>query len=362
MSKNAFFLSKKHLRIAFVGSAGIPNRHGGFESFLEHCAPEISKKTRITIVTCDSKLYEDKTSDFNGVHRIFIPIRANGILSIVHDLIAFLRVLPITNYIVILGVSGGIWFPLFRILCTITGRRLLVNIDGVEWRRLKFNRWQRGVLKFFDALAQCCSHQIVYDNPALAAFVIEKHRKKASHIAYPGDYVCRLPELRCKVGTALTICRIEPENNINMLIEGALDSRLGHYTIVGNWQHSDYGRELLERHGENPRLTLLGPVYEPKALASLRESCEIYIHGHSVGGTNPSLVEMLFYECHLFCFDCLFNRYTAETSAMYFTTADDLSNQLDSLPREASNRSTLRARYTREVIAEEYVALFRKMA
>lgn len=358
MKSPRFNRPKAGPRVAFIGSSGIPNCYGGFEAFLENCAPEIAKNTKATIVTCDSTLYNDKTPNFHGVRRIFIPVRANGFSSIFHDLISFIRVFPAADYIFVLGVSGGVWFPLFRTLCTLTGKILLVNIDGLEWRRRKFSNWQRSILKTFDSIAQIFSHHIIYDSPALLSFIPNTRRHKAKFIAYSGDHVRRIPNVEREMGTALTICRIEPENNISMIINGTLGSSIKRHTIVGNWSQSDYGRKLRDQHANNSRLVLLDPVYDPTALANLRESCEIYIHGHSVGGTNPSLVEMLFYDCRLFCFDCTFNRCTAQESATYFSTSTDLSIKLDSHPMEEGDRSPLRARYSRTFIAMEYGKFF----
>lgn len=84
--------SEKVIRIAFVGSVGVPNRYGGFEAFLEHCGPEIAKKAAEVVVTCDASVYENKDGDFQGVKRVFIPVRANGGASILHDALAFLKV------------------------------------------------------------------------------------------------------------------------------------------------------------------------------------------------------------------------------------------------------------------------------
>lgn len=345
------------IRVAFIGSAGIPNRYGGFEAFLEHCAPTIARHVENVTVTCDSALYIDQREDFDGVRRLFISVRANGARSILHDLVAFARVFPRATHVVVLGVSGGLWFPLFRLLCAATGKRLIVNIDGVEWRRAKFSAWRRGVLRGLDALAQLGAHRVVYDNPALAEFVLPYCRRKAACIAYPGDHVVRLPAIHRRPGTALTICRIEPENNIELLIVGALASSLVEYTIVGNWAMSAYGRKLKAQYGEENRLRLLDSVFEPLKLAELRESCEVYLHGHSVGGTNPSLVEMLFYEARQLCFDCAFNRQTAGDVAQYFASADDLKSLLDEPARARGDRPALRRRYTRERIAADYLLL-----
>lgn len=343
------------MTVSFIGSAGIPNRYGGFESFLEHCAPKIASCGIPVIVTCDARIYAEKESDYRGVHREFLSVPANGVWSVVHDALAFVRIFSRSDQIVVLGVSGGPWFPLFRLLCEITGKRLIVNIDGVEWRRTKYTAKKRRLLKLFDVLAQRCSHHVVYDNEGLYEYLTASAKKKSTCIAYPGDHVLRLESVVRKPRMALTVCRIEPENNLELLIEGALQSSMTNYTIVGNWNHSDYARRLREKFKFEPRLLLLDPIYDPIKLAQLRESCAYYLHGHSVGGTNPSLVEMLFYDCEILCFDVDFNRHSAGQGADYFRTADDLQCLLDRPQTAALFRKDLRSRYTVQAIADAYI-------
>lgn len=349
--------SKTHdaLYVALIGTAGVPNRYGGFEAFLEHCSPALAAKTASTVVTCDGGLYDDQRSDFHGVHRHFMTTPANGSWSVLHDLLAFFAVYRQSTHIVVLGVSGAPWFPLFRLMCAVAGKRLLVNIDGVEWRRTKFSQSRRLLLRLFDAVAQYCAHVVIYDNPALRKFVLDSCQAKAVCIGYSGDHVIRVPGVNRDKFQALTICRIEPENNLGMLIEGALLSPLVYYTIIGNWAQSEYGRALRERYAKEPRLSLLDPIYDAQQLAVLRESCAVYLHGHSVGGTNPSLVEMLFYDCAILCFDVAFNRETAGDCAGYFSSANDLA-QLDAahLPG-LGDRMAQRLGYTRTHIADQYL-------
>lgn len=346
------------MKLAFIGAVGLPNRYGGFESFLEQCAPTLVRHGHQVIVTCDASAYQDDRSPtFREVERIFLKVRANGAMSILHDAVAFAAVFARADRIVVLGVSGGIFFPLFRALCALTGKRLLINIDGVEWRRTKFSPTRRLVLRLFDSLAQTCSHGVIYDNSALLPFVLSSARAKARLIAYSGDHVLRLPDVTRLSRTALTICRIEPENNIDMVIAGALGSGLDRYTVIGNWNGSPYGRELKARHADNPRLLLVDPVYDPSTVARHREECAIYIHGHSVGGTNPSLVEILFYDCAILCYDCNFNRETAGASAEYFGNAQALSaliNRAEATPSSADDRAATRQRFTASAIATAY--------
>lgn len=343
-------------RVAFIGAAGIPNRYGGFEAFLEHCAPAIAQQVKSVTVTCDRALYhDDHSAEYKGVRRMFIGIRANGVSSILHDAIAFLRVFPHSTHIIILGVSGGLWFPLFRLLCDIGNRRLIVNVDGVEWQRGKFSWPRKTALWLFDASAQIFAHRVVIDNAHLRHFIFQPFLRKTHCITYPGDHVRRLPTVTPKKGTALTICRIEPENNIEMLIEGALRSSLNRYTVIGNWDHSEYGRLLIDRHSDNPRLVLLDAVYDQEVLSRHREACGIYIHGHSVGGTNPSLVEMLFYDCDLLCYDVPFHHETTDNCARFFSNPAQLADLIDSPVVAGFDRRSLRQRYTRHSIAAEYI-------
>jgi glycosyltransferase involved in cell wall biosynthesis len=345
-------------KIAFIGSAGIPNRYGGFESFLEQCAPEMVRLGCEVTVTCDRRLYPDGQASFNGVACRYIGVPANGGASVLHDLVAFLVVLRPRTDVFVLGVSGGVWFPLFRLLCEVMRCRLIVNVDGVEWRRSKFGFIKRGLLRVFDHSAQMFAHKIVYDNVGLKGFVLPSCVSKAECIAYSGDHVLRLSDIERKRGHGLTVCRIEPENNLELLIEGFLGSSAELYTVVGNWGHSVYAQTLRAKYAGVHRLRLLDPIYDPSVLASMRGECDFYLHGHSVGGTNPSLVEMLFYDCCIFCLDVPFNRYTAGEGAEYFSNSSQLAELINSpTPVRSSQRSDARCGFTAFAIAVQYLAI-----
>lgn len=346
-------------RVAFIGSAGVPNRYGGFEAFLEHCAPVIGASCPV-VVTCDARLYAGERGDFDSVARVFLPIPANGAWSVLHDLLAFAAVFRGSTHIVVLGVSGAPWFPLFRFMCALSGKTLIVNVDGVEWRRAKFGLVKRAVLWIFEAVAQLAAHRIVVDNPGLLRFVLRPCRSKAQFIPYSGDHAPRAARGAMVPGTALTVCRIEPENNIELLIEGALASRLSRYTIVGNWQRTAFARALWTRYRRERRVQLLEPIYEPTALARIRERCSIYLHGHSVGGTNPSLVEMMFYDCDIVAYDCEFNRHTAGSRATYFGDPAGLTRQIDAaIADPGSHECATLAQYTASHVAARYLQVCR---
>ena len=349
------------VNVAFIGTVGVPNLYGGFEMFLESCAPRLRKSYNKVFVTCDRGRYKDMNPDWEGVQRVFIPVSANGALSVLHDLLAFFAVLWRVQVIIVLGVSGGLFFPLFRALCALTGKRLIVNVDGVEWRRAKFSRSRRWFLYASDRLAQLFSHDVIVDNEALRPFLARSVQQRAVLIAYPGDHV--LADSYQKVASknaleCLTICRIEPENNCHLLIEAFALARHGRYVFIGNWNASAYGRSLRERYAGVPGLEMRDPVYDKKVLADLRGNCDVYLHGHSVGGTNPSLVEMLFYDCTILAFDCAFNRSTAGEAIEYFSGVDTLAAAIASATRHTHfDRRAVRARYAAAEVCDAYVRL-----
>lgn len=346
------------MKIGFIGSNGIPNVYGGFESFLEAICPVLVKNGHDIFVTCDAKHHPQKEESYKGVQKIYINIRANGALSTLHDAVAFFRCFLKVDKIVVLGVSAGPFFILFRIFSQLSQKKLVVNIDGIEWRRGKFSPFIRGLLRVYDFLAQLCANTIVYDNNALRPYVFPFFRKKSIFVAYSADHLGIKKDIEPIKNHCLTICRIEPENNIELIIDGFLNSNLLRYTIIGNWNKSEYGRNLIKKYENNNRLALLSPNYDQNFLVNIRSECAIYIHGHSVGGTNPSLIEMIGYRCHLICFDCDFNKDSVGSSANYFNNKNDLTTILNNLNNIILNDTReIPKKFTSKYIAELYAEI-----
>ena len=163
---------------------------------------------------------------------------------------------------------------------------------------------------------------------------------------------------------AFGVCRIEPENNVHLILEAFAAGSPLPLIMVGNWQHSDYGRELWARYAEHPNISLLAPIYDKDKLNAYRAHCALYLHGHSCGGTNPSLVEAMYLGLAIAAFDCNFNRETTEGKALYFKDADGLREIVGraaelNLSRIAADMKEIAdRRYTWKRIAECYARLF----
>ena len=284
--------------------------------------------------------------------------------SILYDIVSIYKSLKFADTIIILGVSGCIFLPLVKFF----GKsQLIVNIDGLEWKRQKWRGFAKQFLKFSERLAVKFSSVVVADNEAIAKHVQSNYNAVCKTIAYGGDHACvdhkekLMVDIPFKVeGYAFALCRIEPENNVHLILE-AFASASMNLIFVGNWQASDYGCELIDRYSSIANMKLLDPIYDLDVLAMYRRNCRVYIHGHSAGGTNPSLVEMMHFEKPIIAFDCVYNRATMEDKGQYFSSSSSLSKSIktpECFEEGKELGDIARRRYTWSVVRAQYHKLF----
>ncbi|WP_311768471.1 DUF1972 domain-containing protein [Sphingomonas kyeonggiensis] len=361
--------ARRSRRVSLVGTVGVPGRYGGFETLAEQLCRHIEPGRMTFAVYCERKVYsEDLSEDFCGHRRVFIPLRANGPMSMLYDAAALLhaRFVERSPVVFLFGYSGSWILPLLRLLSPSTC--YITNVDGMEWRRDKFSASSKLLLKGLEYFAAVFSQKIIADNSALAEIFEARYRRKAAVIAYGGDHTV-LPEAPVPADAApldapqgvyyLAVARIEPENNTEMILE-ACDKAGAGLVFIGNWNGSDYGRRLRERFGASTHLRLLDPIYDQRVLERYRRGAIGYIHGHSVGGTNPSLVEALFHTDRLLSFDCAFNRATLSNAGSYFADAGQLAGALAGeavVSIDAQALAALRDTYRWGIIADRYFQL-----
>lgn len=350
------------MKIAIIGTVGVPARYGGFETLAEQLAHGISPASHKLVLYCQRSAYPElqASEPFAGHRRVLLPLSANGAASMLHDMLAMAHAAWVerADTLLVLGYSGAWFLPLVRLLRP--GALVVTNIDGMEWRRDKFGRYARALLRGLEWFATRFSHRVIADNAALVALARDMHGIEPRLIAYGGDHTVVAPEpfLDLEPGYALSIARIEPENNCHLIL-AACARASARLVFVGNWAASAYGRELKECYAGSPTLTLLDPVYDVRKLASLRANSGPYIHGHSVGGTNPSLVEAIFYTDRILAYDCSFNRATLSDAGAYFANEQGLIQLLSSgrdvalIPDDAL--AALRDRYRWAEIVRAYV-------
>ena len=313
--------------VGVVGTVGVPARYGGFETLAEQLARNTDPARARLLLYGQKSAYaaDERLGDFAGHRRHFMPLSANGVQSMAHDALTMLHAALVArvDVLLVLGTSGAWALPLLRLLRP--SLRIVTNIDGLEWRRDKFGTWAKRLLKTLEWFAVRSSHAVIADNAALVPIVRGIHAIDPVLIAYGGDHVqVAATPGPVPQGHWLAIARIEPENNSAMILQAAAAAGVP-LIFVGNWDTNAYGRALKSQWGNTPGLTLHDPIYDQPTLARLRAGAIGYVHGHSVGGTNPSLVEALFETDRILAFDCAFNRATLDDLGAYFSSASALA-------------------------------------
>jgi len=271
------------------------------------------------------------------------------------------------DVILLLGVSGATMLPLVRLL---SSAKVVTNIDGIEWRRQKWKGLAKWFLRFSEKVAVRSSHEVIADNGAIAEYVKETYGVDAHVIAYGGDHAVgveatSVDELGLPEAYAFSVCRIEPENNVHMIVAAFAKQTHLPLVIVGNWDSSAYGKQLRQQYAEMAHIYLLDPIYDLGKLYTLRSQAKVYVHGHSAGGTNPSLVEAMHFGRPILAYDCNFNRFTTEDLAFYFKSPDTLHQLVLTLDKkQAINNGLVMVniadrRYTWKIVAQEYFSLLK---
>lgn len=323
-------------KIAIVGIVGVPGRYGGFETLAENMLDFHSrqKMDEQLVVYCSGKAYTGKKpKTFKGAKLRFLPLSANGISSIPYDILSlFDAAFRGTNRILVLGVSGAIAIPVIKLFFR---SEITTNIDGVEWKRRKWRGVAKTFLKFSEKIAVTYSHKVIADNQAIADYVAAEYNKSCEVIAYGGDHAVsaeantalsdKLPE-----EYAFSLCRIEPENNVELILKSWQKDKIP-LVFIGNWDNSEFGRTLKGKFSGRPNIHLLDAVYDAGLLKGVRAKAAIYIHGHSAGGTNPSLVEMMHFGIPVVAFDCDYNRHSTLNQALYFSNTKELQDAVNAI-------------------------------
>lgn len=346
-----------------VGTVGIPACYGGWETLVENIVKCRSTEVEYTVY-CSSKAYSTKKNMHSGARLVYLPLSANGISSIFYDILSLIHTLfKRPDNVLVLGVSGCIFLPIFRFL---SKTKIIVNVDGIEWKRDKWSGFAKLFLKFSEAMAVKYSDVVIADNQGISDYLLAEYGVKANVIAYGGEHalISTLENNDVdRTGYFFTVCRIEPENNVKTILDAFSKTKVN-YKIVGNWDSSDYGRKLKSMYTNFENIEVIDPVYDLSVLFEYRKNCIGYVHGHSVGGTNPSLVEIMHFGKQIYAFDCVFNRFTTEDQAVYFSNSDELVNLITDNSFSSNNpkmKDIAVKRYSWNVVAEQYESVYEEI-
>ncbi len=358
---------KKSLGI--IGTVGVPAKYGGFETLVHQLVLNLGEKFDLTVY-CSGHAYlkEERIDSWKGAKIRYIPLKANGYQSIFYDLFSMIHALVHSDVLLVLGVSGCVFLPILKLF---SKKKIIVNIDGLEWRRPKWNKLAKLFLLLSERIACKYADDIITDNRILKEYVKIRYNISSRLIEYGADHTQRkvisdkdldeYPFLKKKY--AFKVSRIEPENNIHLILEAFSKLPKQNLVFVGNWKGNIYGCKLREKYGKFKNLHLLDPIYATLKLDILRSNAHFYVHGNSAGGTNPSLVEAMFLKLPVLAFDALFNRVTTNNQAIYFNDENELLNIISNIDKYplyavAENLKTIaNKQYTWKNVSQRYAAV-----
>ena len=337
-------------RLLILGTRGIPAAHGGFETFAERLALDLVARGWQVGVYCQHELSDGRErrwqDQWRGVSRINVAVGGAGPAStLLFDWLCVRDAATRDGVCLVLGYNGAAFLPYLRL----RGRQVITNMDGVEWRRPKWGPVARAWLRLNEWIAVRSSHRLVADHPEIARHLARRHpASRVTTISYGADPVTQAGQepLRALglVGDRylLSVSRIEPDNNILPIVRAF--SHDGHglkLVVVGAVDPAtDYGRAI--REAASGDVLFPGPIYDAGILRSLRFHARAYLHGHMVGGTNPSLVEALWAGSAVVAHDNPFNRWTAGEAAVFFGDADECALRIGAVARQPELVATLR--------------------
>ncbi|HTI11266.1 MAG TPA: DUF1972 domain-containing protein [Puia sp.] len=344
-------------RIAILGTRGIPNYYGGFEQLAEHLAPGLVKAGHeVTVYNSHNHPYQGKNWEGVDIIHCYDPEYILGSAGqFIYDLNCLIDARK-RNFDVILQLgytSSSIWGLLFP-----SSAMIVYNLDGLEWQRTKYSKLTRRFLLYAEKLAVKFSDFYIADSPVIQSYFRDKYGIESEYIAYGAELFPQangdiLREYGVSPGDYfLLMARMEPENNIETILDGFTASDTDKKILVIGNATNKFGKHLQHKFRDDKRVLFGGVVYDQQKIHSLKFFSRLYFHGHSTGGTNPSLLEAMASKALIAAHDNAFNRQVLGGDALYFSTPRDITKLVDHTPQGL--KEELMTRHNQEKIRQEF--------
>ncbi|MXV50199.1 DUF1972 domain-containing protein [Pedobacter sp. HMF7647] len=360
--------------IAILGTRGIPNNYGGFEQCAEYLAKGLVEKGyRVAVYNSHNHPYQEKAWSGAEIIHCYDPEDKLGTAGqFIYDLNC-VRDARRRNFDIILQLgytSSSIWGWLMPKSSIVT-----TNMDGLEWKRTKYSDNVRRFLLYAEKLGVKYSKHLIADSVGIKNYLKEKYNAESDFIPY-GAHLFNEPDesqlLDYKVKPFeynMLIARLEPENSIEIILDGvAKADKKKEFLVIGKHE-TEYGDFLKNKFAKHAHIRFIGGVYSMGRLNNLRYYSNIYFHGHTVGGTNPSLLEAMASDSFICANENPFNHYILEDDSLYFSTADDVTMVLDNFSKGdkkaeimiANNRNKISNLYDWDIITYQYANHFEEI-
>jgi glycosyltransferase involved in cell wall biosynthesis len=360
-----------HPTVRILGTHGVPASYGGFETAAENVARFLASQGWRVIVYCQVEGKGPITEDrWDELERVLIPIDAAGWRGTSKfDLVSIRHAAQFSDLCLTFGYNTAI----FNLIQRIKRIPNVINMDGIEWSRSRWGFSRQAILYVNERIACLVGNHLIADHPEIERYLLTRARgSKITTITYGADKVNDAPVqipifYGLDPGRYLTlICRPIPENSITELVRGFSRKPRGYKLALLGAYDADvdpYHREVIAAASEE--VVFLGPIYDRAKVEALRFHSAAYLHGHTVGGTNPSLVEAMAAGNPVIAHDNAYNRWVAGDAALYFQTTEDVSHRIDQILSSPARREQMHrasrhrhaSEFTWEHVAGQYEQL-----
>jgi glycosyltransferase involved in cell wall biosynthesis len=356
------------VRIALLGTRGVPARYGGFETAVEEIGSRLATRGHDVTVYCRS---EDRSEEYLGMHRVVLPaVRLRSAETLTHTALSVAhQVRHRAEVAIVFNAANAPLVPALHRL----GVPVAVHVDGLEWQRGKWGRLGRRYYLVAERAAVRWADALIADAVAIQEYYRRRYGAESHFLAYGAPVLAspalhRLPQLGLQAGGYhLVVARLEPENHVDLVLRGYVASSAQQpLVVVGSAPYASAHVAELERVAAgDDRVRMLGAVWDQELLDGLYAGASCYLHGHSVGGTNPSLLRALGAGASVAAFDVDFNREVIGDAGVYFGEDDDVTTilkQVETDPdaaraRGETGRRSVAQRYRWDDVADGYEEL-----
>lgn len=363
------------LTIAMVGTRGVPAAYGGFETAVEEVGKRLVERGhRVVVYTRGSDSRAKSHLGMQIVHLPAVPVKQVETLS--HTGLSVLHLMfrrrPDATFV--FNAANSPFLPLLRL------RRapVALHMDGLEWRRSKWGRRGKAYYRWAEQFGVRNADALIADAPGIADYYRHQFDVDTELIRYGAPILNDLPargvsdmDLTAN-GYHLVVARFEPENHVLEIVEGYSRSAAKlPLVVVGSAPYAaEYTKTIDAAAAGDDRIRLVGGVYDQELLDSLYAHALTYLHGHSVGGTNPSLLRAMGAGTAVIGYDVPFNREVLDDLGYFFTDTADVSSQVMDAEADVSGLIALGARLRERVkegfrwddVADAYESLARRLA
>jgi glycosyltransferase involved in cell wall biosynthesis len=361
------------LRIALVGTRGVPARYGGFETAVEEVGRRLADAGHEVVVYCRTAGDEPRPSTHLGMRLVHLPaLRRRSLETLSHTGLSVAHLLAHrVDAAIVFNAANAPWLPVLR------AARIPVatHVDGLEWKRAKWGGIGKRYYRVVEALSVRWSDALIADAQGIADYYREEFAAPTEQIAYGAPKIAsgaagKLADVGLTSrGYHLVVARFEPENHVDVIVDGYRRSGASlPLVVVGSAPYADEYTRRVHSLADD-RVRFLGGVWDQELLDQLYGNCATYLHGHSVGGTNPSLLRAIGAGAATIAFDVSFNREVLQASGRYFSTPDDVAAAVtaaeadpSAVRRDGKLARLMAARYDWDDVAAAYADLCRRLA